>query len=274
MGGLFFVALLSFVSILALIEFYKLAKLKDSKPIFLLGVFFTIILQFAVYFLSRKELEIMILFLLILIPFFIILIGIAQLFSARVNAFNNITTTIAGSIYINFLFLPLLILREFKHFVNAIAPDIINSNAFFVLYDYQDWAIFIFAVFSAIWVCDSAAYFIGKAIGKNKLYERISPKKTWEGTIAGIVFGSLYFWAFVTIAKLNMPMIHIIILSLIITIFAQIGDLAESQIKRDVGIKDSSTLLPGHGGILDRFDSPMYVFPLILIYLTSLLFLY
>ncbi len=271
-GGLIFVALISVICSSALAEFYKLTSFKNSKPHYTLAIFFTFIIHFSSYFLIRFKLELLILAIIILISLFIIVLGTIELFSNRVNPFNNILSTLAGLVYINFLFLPLLLLREFKYIVNHITPNIINSQAFFVLYDYQDWATFFFAIFSSIWVCDSAAYFIGKAIGKNKLYQRISPKKTWEGTIAGIILGSLYFWAFVSVAKLNIPIFHIIILSLLITAFAQIGDLAESQIKRDVGIKDSSTILPGHGGILDRFDSPMYVFPLVFIYLTCLLF--
>ncbi len=270
-GGILFVFVLSAISSIALAELFKLAKSKNIEAYLWLSIALTFIFHLLIYFVLRNDIPLIAIGLISIFSLFIITIGIIQLFSTRANAFLNVITSVGGVVYVNILFLPLLILREFYYIIKNTTPDIINSNAFFVLYDYQDWAIFLFGVLSAIWICDSAAYFIGKVIGKHKLYEKISPKKTWEGTIAGIILGIIYFGAFVNIAFGNIPLLDIIIIGFIITIFAQLGDLAESQIKRDIGIKDSSKLIPGHGGMLDRFDSPMYVFPLIVVYLTIIL---
>ena len=105
--------------------------------------------------------------------------------------------------------------------------------------------------------------------GKHKFFERISPKKTWEGFIGGALFsiaGSLVFWYFFP----NVPVWQWIVFSILVVIFGTYGDLFESLLKRTVKIKDSGNILPGHGGILDRFDSLLFAIPVIYIYLTFL----
>lgn len=111
-----------------------------------------------------------------------------------------------------------------------------------------------------IWLNDTMAYFIGKKFGKHKIFERISPKKTWEGTIGGIVFS---LFGSLVIGNLNqqIPMFFWLISVLIIVPMSILGDFFESLIKRSVQVKDSGNLLPGHGGILDRFDSVIYAAP-------------
>lgn len=118
-----------------------------------------------------------------------------------------------------------------------------------------------------VWVSDSAAFFGGKLFGRHKLAEKISPKKTWEGSIFGFVFTiitGLTAWYFF---YQSINIIHFIAISVIIGIFAQIGDLFESYLKRSVKVKDSSNLIPGHGGALDRFDSILFAVPALYIYL-------
>jgi phosphatidate cytidylyltransferase len=130
----------------------------------------------------------------------------------------------------------------------------------------------IIAIFASIWICDSAAYFAGRAIGRHKLFERVSPKKTWEGAIAGFVGAVL---AFVAAKALVLPYLSFssaIICGAIIGSFGQLGDLVESLMKRDAGVKDSSALIPGHGGIFDRFDSLLFVSPLLYFYLDFIVF--
>jgi phosphatidate cytidylyltransferase len=121
-------------------------------------------------------------------------------------------------------------------------------------------------------VCDSAAYFVGRAFGRHTLFERVSPKKTWEGAIAGFFFA---VGAFLLARFLVLPYLSVsdaLICGTIVGLFGQIGDLAESLLKRDAGVKDSSQLIPGHGGVLDRFDSIMFVAPLIFLYLDFVVF--
>lgn len=114
-----------------------------------------------------------------------------------------------------------------------------------------------------VWCTDSGAYFIGKRFGKNKLWPSISPNKTVEGSIGGIAVAIIAAIIFQGLTENFDNWTHVVMLSLIISTVGQVGDLAESAIKRQYGVKDSGTLLPGHGGVLDRFDSLLFVFPVL-----------
>lgn len=118
-----------------------------------------------------------------------------------------------------------------------------------------------------VWVSDTFAFFGGKTFGKHLLAEKISPKKTWEGSIIGFTFTILAGIAIEVFFYRNLGMVHILIISVIAGVFAQIGDLFESHLKRSVHAKDSSHLIPGHGGFLDRFDSLLFAIPAVYIYL-------
>lgn len=125
---------------------------------------------------------------------------------------------------------------------------------------------FVLGFFIIAWTYDTFAYLSGMLLGKHKLFERISPKKTWEGTIGGSVFSTVAAYVF----SLVYPEFSFLIwlgFALTIVIFGTFGDLVESLFKRSVGIKDSGALMPGHGGILDRMDSIMIAGPFALIYL-------
>ena len=122
------------------------------------------------------------------------------------------------------------------------------------------------SIFIFLWCSDSGAYFVGSAIGRHKLFERISPKKSWEGSIGGGVLAlvaayilSIYYPMLGTLEWLGM--------AAVVVVTGTWGDLIESCMKREMGIKDSGTILPGHGGILDRFDSAILAIPSVVIYL-------
>lgn len=114
-----------------------------------------------------------------------------------------------------------------------------------------------------VWATDSGAYFIGRKLGKHKLWPEISPKKTIEGFVGGIVVALILAIIFQMVAKLDITFTTLIVVSIVASIFGQLGDLVESAIKRHYGVKDSGKILPGHGGILDRFDSLLFVLPLL-----------
>lgn len=121
----------------------------------------------------------------------------------------------------------------------------------------------IFYAFVVIWTTDSGAYFIGRKLGKNKLWPEISPNKTVEGFIGGIVSAVVFAIIFNLITGLFGSFIELIIITILVSIFGQIGDLVESALKRHYNVKDSGKLLPGHGGILDRFDSLLFILPIL-----------
>lgn len=120
-------------------------------------------------------------------------------------------------------------------------------------------------IFILIWTCDSSAYFGGKAFGKNKL-SPVSPNKTWEGSASGFLLTITASLVFHYIYPGKLSFNDALIAGIIIGIFSQAGDLFESMIKRYCDVKDSSEIIPGHGGILDRFDSVIFVTPLVYIY--------
>ena len=121
------------------------------------------------------------------------------------------------------------------------------------------------------WIGDGFAYYIGKSFGRHRLATRISPNKTWEGSVASIV-GSMLFGIFYLNRTLGVPMVEAALLSACANVAGQAGDLAESALKRGAGVKDSSNLLPGHGGLLDRVDSTLFALPVVYLklYLASL----
>lgn len=127
-------------------------------------------------------------------------------------------------------------------------------------------AYFILSYFVLIWIHDSGAYLVGSTFGKRRLFERISPKKSWEGLFGGLTFSLLASY-FINDYFQFMPMLNWLILILMVIITANLGDLAESMLKRSVGVKDSGNILPGHGGLLDRFDAVLYSAPFVFIYL-------
>jgi phosphatidate cytidylyltransferase len=237
---------------LALLEFYKLAESKHAVPNKVIGVAGSIALQvlFLLYTVSGAvQAQQILVYLTISAIGFVLLTLTAEMFRAQENALLNTSLTVFGVVYVSVCLSMLMMLRSK-----------VNTGGF-------DGASLTVTLFAGVWMCDSAAYFTGLAIGRHKLFPRVSPKKTWEGAIGGgiaaiaIVVG-LFAWLMP-----NVPMVHAVTIGLIVAVFGPIGDLAESWLKRDAVVKDSSHILPGHGGILDRFDSMLFVAPLVTIYI-------
>ena len=121
---------------------------------------------------------------------------------------------------------------------------------------------YVFYSLFIVWATDSGAYFIGRALGKNKLWPEISPNKTVEGFIGGIVCAMIVSALFILFTEIDAALIELLLITVLLSIFGQIGDLVESALKRHYKVKDSGNILPGHGGFLDRFDSLLFVWPL------------
>jgi phosphatidate cytidylyltransferase len=125
----------------------------------------------------------------------------------------------------------------------------------------------IIGFFLLIWANDTGAYLTGMSIGRHKLMERISPKKTWEGFFGGVIIAALVAWLLSDWLGV-IDKIHWIVVSLIISLAGTYGDLIESMLKRSIGVKDSGTIMPGHGGFLDRFDSAIISFPIVYLFIS------
>ena len=183
--------------------------------------------------------------------FLLLYLMISELYLKKENPINNWAYSMLSQCYIA---LPFAMLNVLAFHTD---PDIqaVSYNPILPL------SIFIF-----IWINDTGAYCIGSLIGKHRLFERISPKKSWEGSIGGAVFVIV---AAVVLAHFFpfRPLIKWIGLALVVVIFGTWGDLTESLFKRQLGIKDSGNILPGHGGMLDRFDSALMAIPAAVVYL-------
>ena len=134
----------------------------------------------------------------------------------------------------------------------------------------------IYTIFLSVWMCDSAAYIFGKKFGKSKILPSISPNKTWVGTFSGFAFSTilLYILVYIDFMKFNsyaFTFYDVLIMGIMVGVLGQLGDFFESMIKREFNIKDSGTLLQGHGGVLDRFDSLLFVLPAFYIYFQNIL---
>ncbi|PLS16709.1 phosphatidate cytidylyltransferase [Bacillus sp. M6-12] len=127
----------------------------------------------------------------------------------------------------------------------------------------QEGLIYVFFALFSIWATDSGAYFIGRSIGKRKLWPEISPNKTVEGFLGGILFSLIVGVIFFLFTSIDISVAKIFTMSVLIGIFGQMGDLVQSAYKRHYDVKDSGSLIPGHGGILDRMDSMMFILPIL-----------
>ncbi|WP_188454356.1 phosphatidate cytidylyltransferase [Virgibacillus oceani] len=139
----------------------------------------------------------------------------------------------------------------------------LGMGFYYLIITRDDGLNYIFYVLLVIWASDTGAYFFGRAFGKNKLWPKISPNKTVEGALGGIVLACIVGVIFQLVYPFDYTMLIVILVTILVSVFGQIGDLVESAFKRHYGVKDSGNILPGHGGILDRFDSLLFVLPLL-----------
>ena len=229
------------LTLVGMYEFYEALREKDFKPVSLIGY-----LVVLVYYLFNTDFKIL---MSILIIATLIVLAI-PVFKQKIT-FIDSSLTLLGILYVG-IFLSFIPLVESK----------VNGQ-FYV------WLIFI-----GSWVTDSAAFYAGKFFGKNKLCPEVSPKKTIEGSIGGLIgatIGSGLFGLVVGNFTNVIPVYHFILIGALCGVISQLGDLVASSIKRYVGVKDYSNLIPGHGGILDRFDSTLFSGLVVFYYLTFII---
>jgi len=225
------------VTVLGLWEFYTVSTTDDCKPQrwtgTILGTVWYIFIA-AVSLLINAGAGLMFGFVflpLLFIPF------IFELYRKKEKPLLNVAVTVMGIIYVA---LPLSLLNAMNF------PD--HGNIF------THFPAFLLGYFIITWIYDTGAYLVGKNFGRHKFFERISPKKTWEGTLGGVVVAFIATYGLFLLSH-GISLIDWYALMFMVIFFGTFGDLVESLFKRSLNLKDSGTILPGHGGILDRFDT-------------------
>lgn len=245
LGQSVFSVLLLIITLLSLNEFISLVSNENNQP----ALWPTLVvggLTYAVFAAHAMDL-IAAEWLLVVIPFVFVLF-ILELWREKANPFTNIALSFTAIIYIA---LPLGLMMYFFDPVVLSGPFHYGTVIGFLV---------------ILWLNDTGAYFVGSLIGKHKLFERISPGKTWEGSFGGVVFALLTAWGISFIFR-QLDVTHWMTLATIVVISGTLGDLVESMMKRSLGIKDSGNILPGHGGLLDRFDAVLLSAPFVFVYL-------
>ena len=244
-------ALLLLMVVGGVTEFYRLAERQAVQPQRALGLLMSILLVVLNFAFVSEDIEVLgaqnrlfvcgLAMLLLLVP----MLFICELYRKGVNPLANIAATLLGVFYVA---LPLSLM---------LYMPLIGSAA------WNPWVLIVYIVI--VWSNDVFAYLFGMTFGRHRLFERLSPKKSWEGFVGGLV-GAVV--AGVVAAHLmEQSMVVWAALALLISVTAVLGDLAESMFKRAADVKDSGALIPGHGGVLDRFDALLLSAPFVFVYM-------
>jgi phosphatidate cytidylyltransferase len=243
-----FYSLLLLIVLLALIEYFQLIKTElhyeQNNPKVICGIsiiggifIFTLLALFGNNFIPAKY--------LVLIPCLLFLIMVAELFFKSDKPFFQMALRVYGVFYIA---IPLGFVALIQYAHNEYRPDVILG------------------ILLLVWSSDVFAYFFGKLFGKHKLFARISPGKTIEGFVGGAIMTLIVSFVLTRFIPVY-SIIDWIVIAVIIIVFGTLGDLFESMIKRNLKVKDSGFILPGHGGILDRFDGLIFSLPFVVAYI-------
>jgi phosphatidate cytidylyltransferase len=240
----YFTGLVVVAAVIGQYEFYRMARNRGIRPLTVIGIALGVLVSIAIDFYQpdlrggRGG--------AFLVTLCVLLVTVVRLFSSRPveGAIEDISVTFLGIFYVAMLFGFQMALRMGDHG--------------------RQWLLFMYLV---IWASDTGAYYIGSSLGKHKLYPKISPKKSVEGLIGGMLAAAgvallcrVWFLPFVGIQEAA-------VLGLVLAVTGTLGDLVESLFKRSAGVKDSGSLIPGHGGILDRMDSMLFAAPVLYYYL-------
>lgn len=251
-----------------LLEYYRMMQKAGYKPAAVLGVSLSLVLFAGVFCLSNGALMDTsllpqtttdpytvpqaafhaVITLGLLLPVILIL---REMYSwprenKDLSPFSNVGVALLGLLYVS---LPMSLLN-----VLAFVDKGDGSH-----YDYRR----IFALLFLVWCSDIGAYAAGKTFGKHKLAPKISPGKTWEGAVGGFLLTLLMGWALGLFLLPELSLTYRLVAAGVVAVFGPLGDLAESMLKRSVGVKDSGRILPGHGGLLDRFDAFLFILPVL-----------
>jgi len=249
--GILFTGALALVAMLGAGEFFRALRLRHFRPSSAGGFAAVLAIQLTAWGSSNRQID-------DLLPLFlaVMVIGtlIHQVVRRESEPLANAGVTFFGVIYVGWMMSYLIRLRSFGGTISPFPFPETPRGAWIVLY-----------VFAVTWISDTGAYFVGSRFGKRKLAPRLSPNKTFEGAIGGLVAACLMSLAWGH--WIGIPWWHCIVLGPLLGLLGQIGDLCESALKRDLGIKDFGGIMPGHGGVLDRFDSLLFTAPIAYYYL-------
>lgn len=236
-------AIIATFEVLRVIGSHKISTL--SIPAYLISAAFPLTAYFVD---SNNSLEFLLILAAVVFVYLVWLMGVS-VFSKGKIAFSKVSETLVGVTYVAVSFTSLSLIRYINH----------NFGVFLVV-----------LVFVISWTCDTAAFAVGSLIGKHKLIPEISPKKTVEGAIGGVVFSALLCALYglgldLVIEKIQVNYLYLVLFGIILSVVSQLGDLIASLIKREHDVKDYGRIFPGHGGVLDRFDSVLAVSTILLI---------
>lgn len=244
-GRIPFLLLIDLIMIIGLLEFYHLTNMNKIGISQIVSAIIILSLSWLIYFRCKMQLVISIMFIQM------VLLLIIELFIPKEETLHNVSLKFFGILYISLLN-SFILIREY--------PNLFQLP-------YQIGGQLVILIFITIWISDSTAYLIGSQFGKHSLFKRVSPHKTLEGSLTGFIFALLTSLIIAHFMVDFTTLFDGLMIGSFIGILGQLSDLLESLFKRNAGIKDSSNLLPGHGGILDRFDSTLFAVPIIYSYL-------
>lgn len=242
-GDAHFLVVVSLMVVSGLYEFYRLLEHKGFEPAKLVGMGCGVAITGYAYFRTGIYGN-------FLLAAALVLLMTVELTRRSVEqAVIHISTTIFGVLYVGWLGSHLILLRELPRLAGL---------------DYALGADFVYLVVFMTWSCDSGAYLVGRAFGRTPLFPSVSPKKSREGAVGGVAFAlTAAYLSHLTFASDFLDLQAALLLGLLAALAGMTGDLVESLMKRDMEVKDSASLLPGHGGALDRFDSLFFAAPLL-----------
>lgn len=253
-NGVAFAVGVAVFAMLAASEFYRAVRRQGGEPTDFLGYVACVVFQFAAYPLHGAKFAT---FLPASLMLLVIATLLVELVKRRTKPIINIGATLLGAIYVGWMFSYLTLLRETNWpMIHAPLPRTTSG----------EWLLIF--VTATTWLSDAGALFAGRAFGRHKMAPLISPAKTWEGSIGGLLLSML--GGFGLTLWFHMPVPFGIGLGLLCGLAGQTGDLCESALKRDLGVKDFGDVIPGHGGILDRIDSLLFSAPLAYYYILIL----
>ncbi|MCY6372508.1 phosphatidate cytidylyltransferase [Clostridium ganghwense] len=246
MGGIYLKYVVMTLSLFGMYELFRIMKNKNIKPLSIVAYLLCIV--YYILFVGKNSVDYKALFLSIFIT--ILLMLCIPIINEKYN-FIDISITLFGFFYVTIFF------------------------SFIVLVNQKEYGQYlIWIIFISSWLCDTSAYYVGKYFGKNKLCPKVSPKKTIEGSIGGLIgstIGCGIYGLVIMKQGVEIPLYNFCLIGVFCGVFCQFGDLVASSIKRYVGVKDFSNLIPGHGGILDRFDSILFASTVVYYYITIIM---